>query len=157
MRLDAKPGGELRVETGPIAEWGALELVPVCVPGGLGEHKWADRRLLDALGEEVRKGRTSGAEALPLLVDLDGCVLEASRASVVIVEGEDLITPPLDGRILPGVGRSELAVKEEAFGLERMEAADGVLVVNALRGVQVVRGDQERIAATISSGASSWM
>ncbi len=92
-----------------------------------------------------------------MVVDLDGLVLEAAWASVVIVEGDDLITPPNDGRILPGIGRTELAAREEEVDLTRLERADGVLLVNALRGVQVVRGDQERIAATISSGASSWM
>ncbi|HEX8083807.1 MAG TPA: chorismate-binding protein [Solirubrobacteraceae bacterium] len=153
VRLDATPEGggiALRVRSGPIAEEGALELRPVCVPGGLGPHKWADRRLLDALGEMV-------GPAIPLLVDLDGLVLEAARANVAIVEDGDLITPPADGRILPGIGRESLGAREEVFGVERLERADAVLLVNALRGVQVVRGDQDLIASTISSGASSWM
>ncbi|MDQ3742171.1 MAG: aminotransferase class IV, partial [Actinomycetota bacterium] len=84
-------------------------------------------------------------------------VLEAAWANVVIVEGDALITPPDDGRILPGVGRAALAATEDEVDLQRLERADAVLLVNALRGVQVVRGDQDLIAATISSGASSWM
>ena len=67
------------------------------VPGGLGGHKWADRRLLSALA-------AAGGE--PLLCDLDGLVLEAARANVFIVEpGGPIVTPPADGRILPGVTR----------------------------------------------------
>ena len=50
---------------------------------------------------------------MPLLVDLDGLVLEASRANVVIREGDRLITPPLDGRILPGVTRAALGAERE--------------------------------------------
>ena len=50
-------------------------LAPVTVPGGIGAHKWIDRRLLDALAEQV-------APALPLLVDLDGYVLESWGANV---------------------------------------------------------------------------
>ena len=103
----------------------------MCVPGGLGEHKWSDRRLIDALSAHV-------APAVPLLVDLDGVVLEASRSNVAIVEGERLITPPLDGRILPGIGRAELDATEEHFDLDRLNGADQVLLVGAVRGVEVV-------------------
>ncbi len=150
VRLDVKPGGDLRVAAGRVEERAMGELQPVCIPGGLGAHKWADRRWLAAVTEAVRP-------RIPLLTDLDGLVLEAAWASVVIVEGDDLITPPRDGRILPGIGLRELAVREEVVDLQRLAAAEGVAVVNALRGVQVIRGDQDRIAATISSGASSWM
>jgi para-aminobenzoate synthetase/4-amino-4-deoxychorismate lyase len=150
VRLDVKPGGDLRVAAGRVEERAMGELQPVCIPGGLGAHKWADRRWLAAVTEAV-------TPHIPLLTDLDGLVLEAAWASVVIVEGDDLITPPNDGRILPGIGRTELTAREEEVDLTRLERADAVLLVNALRGVQVVRGDQDRIAATISSGASSWM
>ncbi|HEX2085451.1 MAG TPA: aminotransferase class IV, partial [Solirubrobacteraceae bacterium] len=158
VRLDARPRAEgivVEARSGPLPEpAAAIELVPLCVPGGLGPHKWADRRLLEALGEAARA--RGGAEVVPLLVDLDGLVLEASRANVAIVEDGELVTPPLDGRILPGVGRAALGAREEEIDLDRLDRADGVLLVSALRGVQVVRGAQELIAATISSGASSW-
>jgi para-aminobenzoate synthetase / 4-amino-4-deoxychorismate lyase len=161
VRLDARPADgaiALEIRTGPLpttTPFGEqsrphIELTPICVPGGLGPHKWADRRLVDALSEGVKP-------TVPLLVDLDGLVLEASRANVLVVEGDDLVTPPRDGRILPGIGLSALAAREEPIDLDRLDEADAVLLVSALRGVQPVRGAQERIAATISSGASSWM
>ncbi|HEV2812360.1 MAG TPA: chorismate-binding protein [Solirubrobacteraceae bacterium] len=157
VRLDARPSSTLpkiilSVKTGPVPGSGTAgtELHPVCLPGGLGAHKWADRRLVDALAEAVRPG-------LPLLVDLDGLVLEASRANVVIVEDNELVTPPLDGRILPGVGLAALDARHDEIDLDRLNRADAVLLVSALRGVYPVRGDQDLIAATISSGASSWM
>ena len=153
VRIDARAAGKkisLVARSGRIERSGRLELAPVCIPGGLGEHKWADRRWLDALSERVRP-------RIPLITDLDGLVLEAAWANVVIVEGDTLVTPPRDGRILPGVGVEALAAREDEIDLERLGRADAVLLVNALRGVQVVTGDQDLIAATISSGASSWM
>ncbi len=50
----------------------------------------------------------SGREQAPLLVDADGTVLEAAWGNVWVLEGDALLTPPADGRILPGVTRSLL-------------------------------------------------
>ena len=151
VRLDATPtAGEiaLAVQGGPFSSGDAdrqhLELRPTCVPGGLGPHKWADRRLVDALTEATRP-------AVALLVDLDGLVLEAAHASVVIVEGDGLVTPPRDGRILPGIGVRALDAREEPFDLDRLDRADGVVLVNALRGVQVVRGEAPMLTSLAGS------
>jgi para-aminobenzoate synthetase / 4-amino-4-deoxychorismate lyase len=110
-------------------------LVPAVLPGGLGAHKWVDRRLLDGLARRLG--------GVPLLVDLDGQVLEAAHANVWIVEGRDLITPPLDGRLLPGTVRARLLEDppaglepcEEPITLERLAAADEVLLTSAIRGL----------------------
>src|ERR1044072_4312159 len=77
-----------------------LRSIPV--PGGLGAHKWADRSLLDQAQARLSAG------SLPLLLDEDGSVLEASRANVFAVRGGVLFTPPLDGRILPGITRGRV-------------------------------------------------
>ncbi len=81
------------------------------LPGGLGPHKWIDRDLV------------AGTE--PLIVDLSGEVLESGRGNVFIVEGDTLVTPPTDGRILPGVTRAELLrtadVSVEPIDLEGCE------------------------------------
>jgi para-aminobenzoate synthetase / 4-amino-4-deoxychorismate lyase len=111
-------------------------LAPVRLPGGLGAHKWRDRRLLDDLERNLG--------ALPLIVDVDGQVLEAATANVFIVEGATVVTPPLDGRLLPGTVRERvlaaapslgLKVSEEPITLERLVAADEVLLSSAIRGV----------------------
>ena len=126
-------GKQWRIESGalPADRFARVELAVVCLPGGLGPHKWADRRLLDALAKAVHP-------KLPLLVDLDGLVLEASRANVVIREGDTLVTPPRDGRILPGVTLAELDAAEDEIPLDRLERADEILLTGALRGVEVV-------------------
>jgi para-aminobenzoate synthetase/4-amino-4-deoxychorismate lyase len=114
---------------------GGFLLTPWLLPGGLGDRKWLDRRLVDRLA--VRGG------GVPLLVDGDGSVLEAAWGNVWVIEGERLITPPADGRILPGVTRARLMpeAEEERLTLERLRAADGVFLTSALRGAVTARLD----------------
>ena len=113
----------------------------VCA-GGLGAHKWADRSWLD----EAQAGLPAGA--LPLIVDADGAVLEASRANVFAVRDGALFTPPLDGRILPGVTRARVLEIAATDGLETHEtelsrddllAADEVFLTGSIRGIEPVR------------------
>jgi para-aminobenzoate synthetase/4-amino-4-deoxychorismate lyase len=114
---------------------GAVSLHPVSIPGGLGPHKWADRRILDSAG---RGG------AVPLILDVDDGVLEASRANVFLVEDGEIVTPPADGRILPGVTRRRvlelMPVREETISFERLLAADEVFLTGSVRGVEPVWG-----------------
>ena len=114
-----------------------VELVALTLSGGAGEHKWADRRLLDL------HPAGSGREAL--VVDLDGTVLETGRGTVWIAEGDRLVTPPADGRILPGTLRARLLrtldeAEEGRVDLARLHGADEVLVTSTVRGVQAVAG-----------------
>src|SRR3712207_8503276 len=62
----------------------ALPILPVCVPGGLGPHKWADRRLLDALGEAIRGGASGaeGAGAARAVSDRKSTRLNSSHANI---------------------------------------------------------------------------
>jgi para-aminobenzoate synthetase/4-amino-4-deoxychorismate lyase len=109
-----------------------LVLEPYALPGGLGPHKWRDRGLLDVLSG-LRPG------TVPLLVDTDGLVLEAAYANVWIVEGEELITPPADGRILPGTTAAVLladepGAREEPIDLERLASADSLFLTSSVSG-----------------------
>jgi para-aminobenzoate synthetase/4-amino-4-deoxychorismate lyase len=134
MRVLADPAGMVRITVSPAGprRTDAVVLVPFALPGGLGAHKWRDRRLLEALA------RAAGGD-VPLLVDTDGAVLEAAYANVWIVEGEELITPPTDGRILPGTARKALltadpVAREEAFDLARLARADAVFLTSSISG-----------------------
>ena len=99
------------------------------LPGGLGPHKWADRTLLEA--HEANDPAT-----IPLLVDADGHVLEASRASVVVRAADGALhTPPADGRILPGVTAAHTGARPRHITLADLDAAAGVYVASALRGL----------------------
>jgi para-aminobenzoate synthetase/4-amino-4-deoxychorismate lyase len=105
-------------------------LTPFLLRGGLGARKWRDRGLIDAL-----HGIVPGT--VPLFVDADGLVLEAAHANVWIVEGDNLITPPTDGRILPGVTRAEIlsaagSTREESIDLDRLMSCDEVFLSSSL-------------------------
>jgi para-aminobenzoate synthetase/4-amino-4-deoxychorismate lyase len=136
MRVETTPEGRITLaakssapsETFPRKR---LELAdPIVIPGGLGEHKWIDRTIVD------------GPEAL--LVDLDGTVLESTRGSIWIVEGDRIVTPPTDGRILPGVTRQYVLAFEDAaveeVPYERLLGADDAFVTSAVRGLQPLAG-----------------
>lgn len=118
----------------------AASLRSAIVAGGLGEHKWADRDLLDRL-------TAASSGELPLLLDADGAVLEASRASVFVVAGGRLLTPPTDGRILPSIARKQVIEVASAAGIETSEERLGltdllsreVLLTGSVRGVEPAR------------------
>jgi para-aminobenzoate synthetase/4-amino-4-deoxychorismate lyase len=152
LRLDVIPDGEglsTSVRTAEVdpalvfPDWsGAIEVALYEIPGGIGAHKWSDRRLLE-------KADADCAPALPLLVDADGSVLEASRSCVFLVVGEALVTPAADGRILPGVTRARaievarslgLEVREESVPGDLLSTADELFLTGAVRGVEPVRG-----------------
>jgi para-aminobenzoate synthetase/4-amino-4-deoxychorismate lyase len=132
--LDAR--GDVGVEVAELPEPGDVLLEPVVLAGGLGDRKWRDRRWIDAAERET-------APAIPLLVDADGQILETTRANVFAVLGDDtVVTPPLDGRILPGVARAAVAealdAQERLLTLADLDTAAAVLVCNALRGLEPV-------------------
>ena len=110
-----------------------VRVAPLRVPGGWGAHKWADRGPLAAAESE---------DTVPLVVDHEDTVLEASRANVFIVESGAIVTPPTDGRILPGVTRSRLLslldAREEFISLQRLVDADEVFQSGSVRGVEPV-------------------
>lgn len=108
--------------------------------GGLGRHKWVDRELL-----EETETRLAAEGGVPMIVDRDGAVLEASRASVFAARGGALSTSPTDGRILPGISRRRVLEAARAVGVPAEEreltiddlvAADEVFMVGSVRGVE---------------------
>jgi para-aminobenzoate synthetase/4-amino-4-deoxychorismate lyase len=142
LRLRLAPDGEVGAELldagGPPAP---VALAPVLLPGGLGAHKWADRARLPPRG---------------LVVDADGAVLEATWASVWLVEGDRLVTPPADGRLLPGVTRERVlergglagrAADVEPVDLDRLRRADAVLLTSSIGLVTAVGDAAEPLAA----------
>jgi para-aminobenzoate synthetase/4-amino-4-deoxychorismate lyase len=138
IRVHVGPDGGVAVSAAPEAavvtqNLPALRLAPWRLPGGLGAHKWADRRLLDTLAG-------AAPATVPLLVDGDGTVLEAAWANVWIVEDGRWTTPPADGRILPGVTRAALLInpgadtREASFDLQRLARADAVFLTASVSG-----------------------
>ena len=118
------------------------DLASIVVDRGYGEHKWIDRDML------TRAEATVGPGVAPLLVGPDGTVFEASRANLFAVRDGLLLTPPLDGAILPGVARAgvlaaatDLGVdrREERLDLDTLRGSAEVFLTGSLRGVEPVR------------------
>jgi para-aminobenzoate synthetase/4-amino-4-deoxychorismate lyase len=157
LMLAPAPHGELRAEAvtatvdpaNVFPTWErAIGLRPLVIQGGLGAHKWADRSWLASTGSSESEG------CLPLLLDAGDEVLEASRANVFAVEGDVLVTPAADGRILPGVARARAIqaarslgteLREEALTVDRLLAAGEAFLTGSVRGIEPVRcvGDAE--------------
>ncbi|MGA9102949.1 aminodeoxychorismate synthase component I [Aeromicrobium sp.] len=144
LRIDAVPLGTdvlVRMTARPILDDAdAWVLVPRVIVGGLGQHKWTDRR---ALAQHGRPG-SARHDGDVLVLDDDGSVLETGRASVFLVHDDGVHTPPLDGRILPGTARARvidqlleagIPVIQRRLTTDDVARATEVFVTNALRGV----------------------
>jgi len=132
LRVTLVPGQGTQIDHGPRPPDPAYEqIAPFVLPGGLGPYKWLDRGLLDAVAE------AAGEHALPLLIDSDGSVLETTRMNVLIEERGRLISPPADGRFRAGFGRTRLQYDEEPVDLDRLLAADAVVLTSALRVIRL--------------------
>ena len=117
------------------------------IPGGLGAHKWRDRRLLAELAQAAALGP---AEQL-LITDRSGEVLETDRANIFAVIGGVLRTPLADDRILPGTvrdaivrtaGRDGISCSFAPLTVDQLRAASEVFVCNAVYGILPVRLDR---------------
>jgi para-aminobenzoate synthetase/4-amino-4-deoxychorismate lyase len=156
--LDTRPTGRLRITVRPLGgplhatvecvrlddAPGVAALVPVVVPGGVGGHKWADRRLLTRQAATLR----ARPDTQLLIEDADGAVLETDRANIFAVIDGVLRTPPADGRLLPGVTREAILRLAAATGLPAcigplrsgdLRHASEMFVTNSVRGVLPVR------------------
>ena len=110
---------------------------PVTVAGGIGAHKWRDRRLLAKLS--ARADLTSSGQLL--ITDETGELLETDRANVFAVIDGVLLTPPADGRLLPGTARAAvmraargqgIRVGQKPLTLDQLASATEVFVTNAV-------------------------
>ncbi len=118
----------------------AVTLRPVTVPGGIGAHKYRDRRLLAELAAQAG----TGPDQHLLLTDETGELLETDRANVFAVMDGVLLTPPADGRLLPGTTRAAvlraahghgIRIGQKPLTLDELAQATEVFVTNAVAGV----------------------
>jgi para-aminobenzoate synthetase / 4-amino-4-deoxychorismate lyase len=119
-------------------------LQPTVIPGGLGAHKWLDRRLLAELARSM--ALQPGEQVL--IEDAGGDVLETDRGNIFAVAGGVLHTPPADGRLLPGIAREAVLRMAGLAGLDvivtpvtraRLQTASEVFVTSAVHGIRPVR------------------
>jgi para-aminobenzoate synthetase / 4-amino-4-deoxychorismate lyase len=156
LRITVRPaGGPLRalVEVVPLDQPSAeVILRPAVIRGGLGAHKWLDRRLL----AELARAQALQPGEQVLIEDAGGEVLETDRGNIFAVAGGVLHTPPADGRLLPGIARDAVLRTARRAGLDvtvapltraRLQAASEVFVTNAVHGIRPVRSLAGRAAA----------
>lgn len=103
-------------------------------------------------GQAIAAARA--ADAHTALFTEDDEVLEAAAANVVVVRGGIAVTPPADGRLLPGTTRALLLAAghctEAAVPTTDLATAEEVVLLSAVRGaVPVVAVDDH----TIGDGA----
>lgn len=108
----------------------------------------------------LRAAARAGCEEA-LFVDGEGRVLEAATSNVFLVRDGALSTPPLDLGLLPGrtrsmvmeiAARSGVEVREEAFGLDDLAAADEVFLSGSVKEVVPVVRIAERTVADGTPG-----
>jgi len=137
-----------RVSERPVGELHPIRLVVSEEPHPGYLHKTTERESFElALAE----ARGLGADDA-ILVTPDGWVAEGCIWTLFWWEGEQLVTPALDLRILPGVARSRIHEIRGTDGLEERRvrpddlAGRSLLVANAVRGVvPVVRLGGRRV------------
>jgi para-aminobenzoate synthetase / 4-amino-4-deoxychorismate lyase len=151
LRITARPnGGPLKV-TAEVMPAGpppaAVTLRPVTIPGGLGAHKWRDRRLLADLAASPADRAASPEEHL-LIQDQNEDILETDRANIFAVIEGVLHTPAADGRLLPGTTRAAvlriagtqgIPTKAARMTPAHLRRASEVFVTNAMHGAIPVR------------------
>ena len=154
---DARPGwppsaaGAPRtvVTLHPAPPWCGPAEAAALVPGPRAPAGLGDVKTTSYAGSVLatRSARAAGADVA--LIELDGSVLEAADGNLVVLRDGVLVTPPTDGRIVPGVTRGrllalapalDLAVSETAPSLDEVRTADLVLVTSAVRGLRPIDG-----------------
>lgn len=103
----------------------------------------------------LQKARAAGAHEA-LILDASGHVLEGTTSNVFLVRGGDLITPPDEAGILPGITRAHLLdiARAERHGVRfasitpaDLATADEVFLTSSIREIlPVVRVDDRIIA-----------
>lgn len=132
LQLDLLAGG---VELEAVFPERGVHLRTHEIAGGLGPHKWVDRRGIN---------RPAPDEPGALITD-EGEVLEAGWANVFAVHGGTLLTPPLDGRLLPGTTRAavvllaakhDIETSEQPLHPEDLLNAEETFLTGSIRGME---------------------
>lgn len=122
---------------------------------GFGHKKLSNRQMLEKLERNV-------IPHTALMVDKDSLVLETTRHSIFAIFDGVLITPPLDGRILPGIARQtvikiahshRLKVEEKPITCDSLLSSDGILLSNSIIGLAWVTRYENQLYRNIPEAA----
>ena len=147
LRLDLTANGHVQLRCTPaaaplpVSQQPGLVAAFVTVPDGFGGHKIAERKRLDRI-EQAHPLR------VVIAVDERRHCLESTRGNVLVFFGDRVVTPPLDGRILPGVTRRAVLdvasdqgrpVEYRPILLDDLAKADGLAICGSLTGLRWAR------------------
>ena len=136
IRLMLSRSGQLAIEVGPVLPaldqpaLAALVPLPVAPEDFRLRHKTTDRHFYDA-------ARKSAGAFEVLFTDPQGFITEGSFTSVFVERNGQLLTPPAERGLLPGILREELLSSGRAIeaDLRAEDLVDGFHLGNASRGL----------------------
>ena len=123
-------------------------------------HKTINLLTSILLKEETRKKSASEA----IILNTDGYVAECVISNIFIVKDKNVITPPLDTNILPGITRRTvldicrnkgITAKEERFKIEALTSADEIFITNSLMEIMPVRKAEDKIIKSVPGEITS--
>jgi branched-chain amino acid aminotransferase len=123
-------------------------------------HKTINLLTSILLKEETR--RKSASEAI--ILNTDGYVAECVISNIFIVNGKNVVTPPLDTNILPGITRKTvldicrdkgITAKEERFKIDALTSADEIFITNSLMEIMPVRKVEDKICKSVPGEITS--
>lgn len=147
VRVELGPGGIIAIDAVPLAP---LPDKPVAIIAKLRlpsddpllRHKTTRRRVYD-LERERLKNLPNGFDVI-FLNDRDE-VAEGAITNVFAEFGDELVTPPVDCGLLPGIMRAEaieeIGALERILTIDNLRAADRIILTNAVRGAVPVTID----------------
>ena len=142
VRLLLDPRGRVRLEAAPLKRLAipqrvALADFPVEPDNPFLRHKTTHRRVYDS----ARRSHPHLDDVI--LWNRRGELTESTRANLVLFLGGEPVTPAAASGLLPGVLRAELLeasnLREQALPVELLARADGLLLINAVRGAVPAR------------------
>lgn len=148
LLLPSHDGVHTVLTTRPRSPTKVVQLLPTVVsrPASAppGDLKAEPRAYYDLVRQQAQDGGADDG----LVVDRDGHVLETALGNLWLRFPDGWVTPPLDGRVLPGIARALLlatarqrgvAVHERTVGLGDLHAASALAHSNAVYGPRPAR------------------
>lgn len=147
VRLVIEPDGEVSVDVAPLAPVpdnpvAILAKIRLASDDPLLRHKTTRRKVYDI--ERERLGSVPGGFDAIFLNERDE-ICEGAITNVFVRIGGEILTPPVDCGLLPGIMRAESIRRygaiERILTVDNLRAADLVFLTNAVRGEIAVTVD----------------
>lgn len=122
---------------------------------------WCNIKSIALLGNILLKQQAADQQCAEAILIKDGFATEGSASNLFIIKGKQLITPPKDHRLLPGITRDlvlELAIQEGIECIERdileqeLTQADEIWLTSSTREIMPVIELNKRVVGSGTPG-----